>query len=91
MAIAIEINAKLACKECMCIAEVSADSAKDFMGGAAFSTITARGQDQTASEQYACVQTLTWPADGGKTYGQPMAAKRGSASLCVHHTSMGPR
>ena len=65
--IASEVNAKLACKECMCIADVSADSAEDFMAGAAISTITARGQEQTGSEQYACVQTLTWPADGGKT------------------------
>ena len=67
MAIASELNAKGACTECMCIADMSADSAKDSMGGAAISTITARGQDQTGSEQYECVQTLTWPADGGQT------------------------
>ena len=89
MAIASELNAKGACTECMCIADMSADSAKDSMGGAAISTIGARGQDQTGREQYECVQTLTasrWrPNAGVRDFESTTPAwGHGSRSEAVH-------
>jgi hypothetical protein len=73
----------------MWIADMSAESAKDSMAGVAIRTITARGQDQTGSEQYECVQTLTasrWrPNAGVRDFESTTPAwGHGSRSEAVH-------
>ena len=71
------------------VAELSAQTAKDFMAIVAIRSIGARGQDQTGREQYECVQTLTasrWrPNAGVRDFESTTPAwGHGSRSEAVH-------